>query len=49
MSELITDNQEAYEALTIELATNPIKLAAIKTKLAKNRLSTIAFDTSFFA
>ena len=48
LPELITDNQAAYETLAIELATHPTKLAAIKAKLAENKLTTIAFDTPFF-
>ena len=46
--ELITDSQESYEALAIELATHPRKLGEIKAKLMENRLTTIVFDTSFF-
>jgi predicted O-linked N-acetylglucosamine transferase (SPINDLY family) len=48
LSELITSTQEEYEALAIELATNPHKLADIKLKLAKNRLTTPLFDTPLF-
>ena len=35
LTELITSTPQAYEALAIDLATNPEKLAAIKHKLAK--------------
>jgi predicted O-linked N-acetylglucosamine transferase (SPINDLY family) len=48
LPELITNTQEAYEVLAIELATNPQKLAAIKLKLANNRLTTPLFDTPLF-
>jgi predicted O-linked N-acetylglucosamine transferase (SPINDLY family) len=48
LPELITTNQEQYEALAIELATNPQKLAKIKLKLANNRLTTPLFDTPLF-
>ena len=48
LSELITSTQEEYEALAIELALNPMKLADIKLKLAKNRLTTPLFDTPLF-
>ena len=48
LSELITSTPQAYEALAIELATNPEKLAAIKRKLANNRLTTPLFDTQTF-
>ena len=49
LSELITNTQEEYEALAIELALNPKKLADIKLKLAYNRLTTPLFDTPLFA
>jgi len=48
LPELITHTQAEYEALAIELATNPHKLADIKLKLAKNRLTTPLFDTPLF-
>jgi predicted O-linked N-acetylglucosamine transferase (SPINDLY family) len=48
LPELITSTPQAYEALAIELATNPEKLAAIKRKLANNRLATPLFDTQLF-
>jgi predicted O-linked N-acetylglucosamine transferase (SPINDLY family) len=48
LPELITDTQEEYEALAIELALNPKKLAQIKLKLANNRLTTPLFDTPLF-
>jgi predicted O-linked N-acetylglucosamine transferase (SPINDLY family) len=44
----ITSSQEHYEALAIELATNPTKLKAIKAKLERNRLTTPLFDTPRF-
>jgi len=46
--ELITSSQEHYEALAIELATNPTKLKVIKAKLERNRLTTPLFDTPRF-
>jgi predicted O-linked N-acetylglucosamine transferase (SPINDLY family) len=49
LPELITNTQEEYEALAIELAMNPKKLAEIKLKLANNRLTTPLFDTQLFA
>ena len=49
LSELITNTQEKYEALAIELAMNPKKLADVKLKLANNRLTTPLFDTPLFA
>jgi predicted O-linked N-acetylglucosamine transferase (SPINDLY family) len=48
LPELITSTQEEYEALAIELALNSKKLADIKLKLAKNRLTTPLFDTPLF-
>ena len=48
LPELITHTQEEYESLTIALASNPEKLAALKQKLASNRLTTPLFDTPQF-
>ena len=46
--ELVTESQEEYEALAIDLATNPIKLKSIKDKLESNRLTTPLFNTALF-
>ena len=48
LPELITRTQEEYEAKAIELATNPIKIKAIKEKLERNRKTTALFDTQRF-
>jgi predicted O-linked N-acetylglucosamine transferase (SPINDLY family) len=48
LSELITNTQEEYESLAIELAINPNKFADIKKKLTHNRFSTPLFDTLLF-
>jgi predicted O-linked N-acetylglucosamine transferase (SPINDLY family) len=48
LPELITSTQQTYENLAIELATNREKLAAIKKKLANNRLTAPLFDTKRF-
>jgi predicted O-linked N-acetylglucosamine transferase (SPINDLY family) len=48
LPELITNTQEEYEAMAIELAINPQKLRDIKLKLARNRLTTPLFDTPLF-
>ena len=48
LPELITSSQEEYEALAIELATNPEKLGEIRHKLEQNRLTTPLFDTPLF-
>jgi protein O-GlcNAc transferase len=47
--ELIVATPEAYERLAIDLASNPKLLAAIKQKLAANRLVAPLFDTQRFA
>ncbi|MDA9337407.1 tetratricopeptide repeat protein, partial [Planktomarina temperata] len=39
LPELVTTTDQDYEALILELATNPAKLAQVKDKLATNRLS----------
>ena len=48
LPELITTTQQEYEALAVELATNPKKLKAIKDKLAKNLPSAPLYDTPLF-
>jgi predicted O-linked N-acetylglucosamine transferase (SPINDLY family) len=48
LPELITHTQNEYEALAIDLATNPKKFAGIKQRLANNRLTTPLFDTPRF-
>ena len=45
LKELITNNEEDYEALILELATNQNKLSNIKDKLAANLKSYPLFDT----
>ena len=48
LPELITNTPEEYEALAIELATNPDKLKAIKDKLESNLSTAPLFDTPLF-
>jgi len=48
LSEMIAHSQAEYEAMAVDLATDPDKLAAIRAKLAKNRLTTPLFDTELF-
>ena len=48
LPELITNSQEGYEALAIDLAMNPLKYADVKFKLSNNRLTTPLFDTHLF-
>ncbi len=49
MPELIASSREDYEAMAIELAHNPARLAEIKRKLAAHRLTTRLFDATQFA
>jgi protein O-GlcNAc transferase len=44
LPELITTSLADYESLALELAGNPQKLAALRDKLARNRLTTPLFD-----
>ena len=46
LPELITETQEQYEALAIELVLDPDRLRALREKLEQNRLSTQLFDTA---
>jgi len=48
LPELITTNQEQYESLAIELATNPEKLKIIKDKLVNNLSTAPLYDTKLF-
>jgi predicted O-linked N-acetylglucosamine transferase (SPINDLY family) len=48
LPELITNTQEEYESLAIELAMNHQKLADIKLRLANNRLTAPLFNTPLF-
>jgi predicted O-linked N-acetylglucosamine transferase (SPINDLY family) len=48
LPELAVPTQEAYEARAIALARDPAALAAIRQRLACNRLSTPLFDTAAF-
>lgn len=45
LPELVTRSLEEYQALAIKLAEEPLLLASIKTKLARNRDSQPLFDT----
>lgn len=45
MPELATANLSDYEAMARALATAPVRLAAAKAKLARNRLTHALFDT----
>jgi protein O-GlcNAc transferase len=48
LPELITETEQEYEALILDLATNPERLASIKDKLAANRLSKPLFNSELF-
>ena len=48
LPELITNNLADYEALALKLATHPEQLAALKQKLATNRVTYPLFDTALF-
>ena len=48
LPELITNNQKEYEALAIELATNPEKFKSIKEKLKDNLSTSPLYDTQKF-
>jgi len=48
LPELVTLNQQEFETLAIELATNPVKLEKIKDQLKQNRLTKPLFDTTLF-
>jgi protein O-GlcNAc transferase len=49
LPELITQTEEEYEALIIDLATDNTQLKTIKNKLAKNRYTHPLFNTELFA
>jgi len=46
LPELVTESEEDYEALILELAADPAKLKAIRSKLDANRLTEPLFDTA---
>ena len=48
LTELITTHETEYEALALQLATNPEQLDSIKNKLTLNRLSKPLFNTELF-
>jgi len=48
LPELVTRNLEEYQALALELATEPSLLQSIRRKLAENRLACPLFDTDRF-
>ncbi len=48
LPEMIARSQAEYEDMAVDLASNPDRLAAVKAKLADNRLMTPLFDTELF-
>jgi predicted O-linked N-acetylglucosamine transferase (SPINDLY family) len=48
LPELVTGTEADYEALILALATEPARLAAIRTQLAENRLTHPLFDTALY-
>jgi predicted O-linked N-acetylglucosamine transferase (SPINDLY family) len=48
LPELVTNTEQQYESLAIELAINPLKLADIRYRLIKNRLTAPLFNTPRF-
>jgi predicted O-linked N-acetylglucosamine transferase (SPINDLY family) len=48
MPELVTYTEQEFEDKAVDLATHPEKLASLKVKLAKNRLTTPLFDTKLY-
>ena len=48
LPELITETEEEYEALALDLATNPNKMTALKSKLSANNKTHPLFDSELF-
>jgi predicted O-linked N-acetylglucosamine transferase (SPINDLY family) len=48
LPELVTTSLSQYEDLAVELALNPARLAEIRQRLARNRLTTPLFDSRSF-
>lgn len=48
LPELVTETVPAYEALALDLATHPDKLAALRTKLKVQKMTAPLFDTPRF-
>lgn len=48
LTELVTHSCDEYEKMAVDLAANPAKLAAMKSKLQNNRLSFPLFNTELF-
>jgi predicted O-linked N-acetylglucosamine transferase (SPINDLY family) len=48
LPELVTQDLDAYEALALQLATNPQMLLSLRQRLASNRLTHPLFDAALF-
>ena len=48
LPELVASTPQAYERMAIDLGNHPEKLAAVKSRLAENRLAMPLFDTRRF-
>lgn len=48
LPELVTQSLQDYEALALELATNPLQLADLRRRFAANRRTHPLFDTALF-
>jgi predicted O-linked N-acetylglucosamine transferase (SPINDLY family) len=48
MPELIAYTEQEFENMAVDIATHPEKLAALKLKLSKNRLTAPLFDTKLY-
>jgi predicted O-linked N-acetylglucosamine transferase (SPINDLY family) len=48
LDDLVTHNLDQYARIAFELATNPLKFKAIKTKLMDRKLSSSLYDTKKF-
>ncbi len=48
LPELIVQTEERFESMAIELATRPEQMAAIKRRLAENRVTKPLFDTNLY-
>ena len=49
LPELITQDLQQYEAVALALASDPLQLAALRCRLAANRLSRPLFNGQLFA
>jgi predicted O-linked N-acetylglucosamine transferase (SPINDLY family) len=48
LADMVTDTEDQYEALAIALANDPPRMAAIRSRLRANRLTTPLFNTALY-